>query len=292
MTAPSLILKKAFRVNWMNKKKPRQSGFTLVELLVVIAIIAILAALLLPALASAKERGKRAVCISNLKQIGVNSLMYANDFNDIFEAAALNSGWNIQNPIQMNAVMVAQAKGLGFNSNSVSRTSISTSPSIWTCPNRPTLPAFTNSTTGGTWALGYQYYGGVATWYMNSFGTTKTVTSASPIKSSSSKPVWMLAADLVINLAAAPAQMWGDPSQPANSGWASLPAHKSSSEMPAGGNELFADGSVSWIDARQMYGVYTGPTRYFYFYQDDWGPAGLGTAAQLISAGSINQFPN
>lgn len=72
--------------------RPRSKGFTLMELLVVIAIIAILAAILFPVFARARENARRSSCQSNLKQIGLGFLMYAQDYDSNFPRIGFGAG--------------------------------------------------------------------------------------------------------------------------------------------------------------------------------------------------------
>ena len=69
----------------------RKRGFTLIELLVVIAIIAILAAILFPVFARAREQARKTSCVSNLRQIGAATLMYAQDYDEILPPVNLGA---------------------------------------------------------------------------------------------------------------------------------------------------------------------------------------------------------
>jgi len=78
----------------------RRRGFTLIELLVVIAIIAILAAILFPVFAQAREAARKSACLQNLKQIGTAFIMYAQDYDETFPLPYSNSAvpWTVQGP--------------------------------------------------------------------------------------------------------------------------------------------------------------------------------------------------
>ena len=76
----------------MQRFKMQRKGFTLIELLVVIAIIAILAAILFPVFARARENARRASCQSNLKQIGIGIMMYTQDYDERMPGSTANNG--------------------------------------------------------------------------------------------------------------------------------------------------------------------------------------------------------
>jgi prepilin-type N-terminal cleavage/methylation domain-containing protein len=99
----------------------KRKGFTLLELLMVIAIIAILAALLLPALSHAKESARRIVCASNMRQIALASMIYASDNNDRLPAQ----------PGDARAVKALGGDGLNYYDLLMPHAN---NPNVWLCP--------------------------------------------------------------------------------------------------------------------------------------------------------------
>ncbi len=249
-------------------------GFTLVELLVVIAVMGILAALLLSALATAKERGKRAVCVNNLRQIGLGMVIYADDNNDRVVQAKrclIPSNSFVQNELQPPSIRAAATVNLD---------PLSTNLNVWTCPNRPNLPRFDDDGEQ-QWAIGYQYFGGITNWCNPAF--FNGVPSRSPVFLSQSRPTWVLAADAVMRINGA----WGTVIS-GRTGFTDLPPHHGSlSKTPTGGNELLVDGSVHWYRFEEMYYLTTWQANWgqrdAFFYQDtnDFDPALLAVLPSL-----------
>jgi prepilin-type N-terminal cleavage/methylation domain-containing protein len=252
-----------------NRTVQEDRGFTLIELLVVIAIIAILAAILLPVLARAQERAIRITCLNNLRQIGVGMIIYAGDNKDVLISCRPVDGQPVTTIGMYNQHAINYTDAVATASINIPLTNaIGGAPSVWQCPSEgPGTVSLNTGTTPNQWEIGYEYLGGVAWWYNP---IASGIASASPVKTTTSKPEYTLAAE---NICAVPTGIGGGVSW-VQGALQKVPHQRPHAAFPDGGSQLAISGSVQWQKFENLYqfNTYddadTTSGRFFYFYQD------------------------
>ncbi|HEU6449310.1 MAG TPA: prepilin-type N-terminal cleavage/methylation domain-containing protein [Verrucomicrobiae bacterium] len=254
-----------------SRKQKKAAGFTLIELLVVIAIIAILAAILLPALAAAKQRAIRAQCMSNLHQMEVSLFIYTGESNDklpVWDTAAKHWVWDLSDNVADQMINSGMTKktfycpgtSLRFD-DSLNWGNTATGSSLWNYASGYHVIGYALAFSGATSVLAATNQNSTMGLEKYSYQVGAFTVSVGPIGPSQRE----LTADATLSTSAAPG------SGAANSGYSTaarwtynyhdikggftgadhLSPHLKG-QFPAGGNVGFKDGHVEWRKFENM----------------------------------------
>ncbi len=248
-----------------NDSRPKacrtKRGFTLIELLVVIAIIGILASILFPVFARARENARRASCQSNLKQLGVSFAMYLQDYDDRYPFGGYTATIpaNDPNQLQTNESMPGYrhyTRRLGAWNIGRYQTWMDIiypyvkNAQVFECPSYRTIPNDTISGTTYTWAS-YGYNLAFSNWfnyrqYLCTTAACNSMTNGIPVMSPQVNRTSEVF--LVLDYRSAGAYIaspWG---------WTGRTAEATTVGFPHldGGNALYADGHVKWSNRAKL----------------------------------------